>query len=138
MPDVFRVTPRPLSVAAACRAVRRRDCGAISIFIGTARNTHDGRRVRRLRYSAFAAMALGKFARIAADAHRRWRIASVFITHRTGVLELGEPSVIVAVSAPHRAEAFAASRFAIDRLKKIAPIWKEEFYARGGKAWIST
>ncbi len=137
MKDVFRVTGRPLSVDAAYRAVRRHDCGAVDVFVGTVRNVNDGRTVRRMRYSAFAEMTLREFAAIASAARRRWRIGTVYIAHRTGTLQLGEASVVIALSAPHRAEAFAACRFAIERLKKMAPIWKEEFYARG-KAWIAS
>lgn len=120
---------------AAFRAVARPDCGGICVFLGTVRNHHDGRRVRRIRYSAFEAMALRTFREMAAEARKRFGVRAVYIAHRTGTLRFTEPSVICAAAAVHRAEAFKAARWIIDRLKKISPIWKEEFYSRG-KAWI--
>lgn len=137
MKNFFKVTAKALSIDAAYRAVRRADCGAVALFVGTVRNANDGKPVRRMRYSAFGEMAEKEFAAIAAAARAKWEIGSVWIAHRTGTLQLTEPSVVIAVSAPHRAEAFAACRYAIERLKKMAPIWKEEFYARG-KSWIAS
>ncbi|MFN3485039.1 MAG: molybdenum cofactor biosynthesis protein MoaE [Planctomycetota bacterium] len=135
---MFKVTPEPLSLDAAWAAVRRPDCGAVAFFVGTVRDRHEGRRVERLSYTAFAEMAEKEFGRIAREARRRWTVGEVYVAHRTGLLEVGEASVLVAVSAPHRAEAFEACRFVIEELKKTAPIWKEEFYAGGGKAWVSS
>ncbi len=137
MKDVCTVTTKKLSIDAAYKAVVRKECGAVALFVGTVRDNHEGKRVKRLRYSAFAEMAEKEFAAIALEARRRWPIGRVWIAHRTGTLQLGEPSVVIALSSPHRAEAFAACRFAIERLKKLAPIWKEEFHARG-KAWVSS
>jgi molybdopterin synthase catalytic subunit len=87
-------------------------------------------------YSAFREMAEKEFAKIAAEAAARWKIGKVYIAHRTGKLEIGDASVVIAVSSAHRAEAFEACRHAIEALKKMAPVWKEEFYETG-KAWIS-
>lgn len=137
MGDTFRIGARPLSIDAAYRAVRRPDCGAVCLFAGTVRNLNEGKRVRRMRYSAFAEMAKRGFADIAASARKRWKVGAVWIAHRTGTLRIGDASVVIAVSSPHRAESFAACRFAIERLKRLAPIWKEEYYA-SGKAWISS
>jgi molybdopterin synthase catalytic subunit len=134
--DTFRVTARPLSIDAAYRGVRRPECGAVCLFVGIVRETNEGKRVKRMRYSSFAEMAEREFGAIAKEARRRWKVGAVWIAHRTGTLEIGDPSVVIAVSSPHRAESFAACRFAIERLKRMAPIWKEEFYA-AGKAWIS-
>jgi molybdopterin synthase catalytic subunit len=135
--DKFLVTPRALSPAAACRAVLRRDCGAVALFAGTVRDRHDGRRVRRIAYSAFAGMARREFARYAAEARRKWKgIGAVYVAHRVGRLRYREASVLVAVSAVHRAEAFAACRHIMERVKQRAPVWKEEHYAGGGRAWI--
>jgi molybdopterin synthase catalytic subunit len=135
--DKYLITSKPLSVDAACRAVRRKDCGGIAIFAGVVRNHHDGKRVKRISYTAFASMAKREFARYAAEARRKWKeLGSFYVAHRTGRLKYTEASVIIAVSAVHRAEAFAACRYVIERLKESAPIWKEEFYDRG-KAWIS-
>ena len=133
---MFTVTTRPLSIDDAYDAVRRPDCGAVALFVGAVRDHHDGKKVVSISYSAFQEMAEKEFARIAAEAAARWKIGAVWIAHRTGKLEIGDASVIIAVSAPHRAEALEACRHAIEALKKMAPIWKEEFYETG-KAWIS-
>jgi len=133
---MFKVTSAPLSIDEAYAAVRRDDCGAVAFFVGTVRDHHDGKKVVSISYSAFAEMAEKEFAKIAGEAARRWKTGAVYIAHRTGKLDMGAASVVIAVSAPHRAEAFDACRFAIEELKKMAPIWKEEFYETG-KAWVS-
>ena len=130
------ITPDPLSVDVAYRAVVREDCGAVSLFTGTVRSPNDGKRVIEIDYSAFAEMAEKELHRIGESVREKWEIGGVYIAHRTGRLKPGEISVVIAVSAPHRAEAFEACRFAIETLKKTAPIWKEEFYEEG-KAWVS-
>ena len=133
---MFKVTTEPLSIDEAYAAVRRDDCGAVALFVGTVRDHHDGKKVTRISYSAFKEMAEKEFAKIAADAAAKWKIGEVYIAHRTGRLAIGDASVLIAVSSGHRAEAFEACRHAIETLKKTAPIWKEEFYD-GGKAWVS-
>lgn len=133
---MFKVTTEPLSLDEAYSAVRRDDCGAVALFVGTVRNHHEGKQVTRISYSAFQEMAVKEFAAIAAEATARWKAGSVYIAHRTGTLAIGDASVVIAVSAVHRAEAIEACRHAIEALKKMAPIWKEEFYETG-KAWIS-
>ena len=133
---MLKVTEDPLSLDEAYAAVRRPDCGAVGVFLGTVRNHHDGKAVLSLSYSTFKEMAEKEFARIAVEAARRWEIGAVYIAHRTGKLEIGDASVVIAVSAPHRAAAFDACRYAIETLKQMAPIWKEEFYETG-KAWVS-
>jgi len=134
--DKILITPRPLSFEAARRAVTRPDCGGVCIFLGTVRNANEGKRVTRISYTAFREMALATFRRIAAEARAKFGARSVYIAHRTGTLRPTDASVIVAVASPHRAEAFAACRHAIERLKRISPIWKEEFTARG-KSWVN-
>jgi molybdopterin synthase catalytic subunit len=133
---VVKVTGDPLSIDEAYAAVRRPDCGAVALFVGTVRDHHDGKRVKSLSYSAFKEMAEKEFAAIAAEAEKRWKTGAVYIAHRTGPLAIGDASVVIAVSSGHRAEAFEACRYAIETLKKMAPIWKEEFYDTG-KAWVS-
>jgi MoaE-MoaD fusion protein len=115
-----RITDEPLSLAALSEAVGRRGAGAIVIFEGTTRD------VDRLEYEAYREMAEGKMAAIMRDCVERHRLAAAAAEHRVGTVPLGDPSVIVAVSAPHRGEAFAAAREAIDRIKAEAPIWKQE------------
>ena len=133
---MFKVTTEPLSIDEAYDAVRRPDCGATALFAGVVRDHHDGKEVVSISYSAFKEMAEKEFARIAGEAVGRWKVGAVYIAHRTGKLAIGDASVVIAVSAPHRAEAFDACRHAIEALKKMAPIWKEEFYV-AGKAWVS-
>jgi molybdopterin synthase catalytic subunit len=133
---MLKVTTDVLSIDEAYAAVRRPDCGAVALFVGTVRNHHDGKAVTKISYTAFKEMAEKEFAAIAAECAARWKTGAVHIAHRTGPLQIGDASVVIAVSSAHRAEAFEACRYAIETLKKMAPIWKEEFYD-AGKAWIS-
>jgi molybdopterin synthase catalytic subunit len=110
------------------------DCGAVVSFVGTVRATNHGKRVVRLEYEAYPEMALRIFDHIAAHAREKWA-ARVSIHHRTGSLEPGEISVVIAAAAPHRADAFEACRHAIEALKKDAPIWKRELYP-DGSSWV--
>ena len=105
--------------------------GALCLFLGVVRDQNDGRRVLRLDYEAYEDMALPLMEEIAAEARRQFGVGEVRIVHRLGRLEIGEVSVAVAAASPHRAEAFAACRYAIDTLKARVPIWKKEFYADG-------
>jgi molybdopterin synthase catalytic subunit len=105
--------------------------GALCLFLGVVRGENDGRRVVGLEYEAYEDMALAMLEEIAADARRRFGVSDVRIVHRLGRLEVGDVSVAVAVVSPHRAEAFAACRHAIDTLKARVPIWKKELYADG-------
>jgi molybdopterin synthase catalytic subunit len=105
--------------------------GALCLFVGAVRDHNRGRTVVRLEYEAYEEMALPLMEEIAAEALRRWPVTDVRLVHRLGSLQVGEPSVAVAVASPHRDEAFAACRYAIDTLKATVPIWKKEFYADG-------
>jgi molybdopterin synthase catalytic subunit len=133
---VFKITTDVLSLDEAYAAVRRDGAGAVVLFVGTVRDHHAGKKVVSISYSSFKEMAEKEFATIAAEMRARWTLGEIYIAHRTGPLKIGEASVIISVSSEHRAEAFEACRFAIEALKKMAPIWKEEFYDTG-KAWIS-
>ncbi len=124
-----------VDVAALEAAVADPAAGAICTFVGTTRENNVGRKVLRLEYEAYEAMALSEIRKLADEAGRRWEITRIAVTHRIGVVEIGETSVAIAVSAPHRAEAFEACRFAIDRLKEIVPIWKKEYF-EGGEVWV--
>jgi molybdopterin synthase catalytic subunit len=119
------------------RAVRDPKAGAIVVFLGTTRVSNEGRRVLRLEYEAFAGMAKREMQALVDEARRRWRVCRVAMAHRTGVVPVGQVSVGVAVSSGHRAEAFAACRWLIDRLKRTVPIWKREHF-RGGRVWIGS
>ncbi len=131
----IRIVRNRVDVAALEAAVADPAAGAICTFVGATRENNAGRKVLRLEYEAYEAMALSEIRKLADEAGRRWEITRIAITHRIGVVEIGETSVAIAVSAPHRAEAFEACRFAIDRLKEIVPIWKKEHFA-GGEVWI--
>ncbi|HSD26443.1 MAG TPA: molybdenum cofactor biosynthesis protein MoaE [Vicinamibacteria bacterium] len=109
--------------------------GALCLFVGVVRNENRDREVLRLEYEAYEEMALPLMEQIAAETARRFPVTNVRLVHRLGRLEIGEASVAVAVASPHRAEAFAACRFAIDALKAQVPIWKKELYADGSE-WL--
>lgn len=131
----FLVTARPLDPAAATVLVSTPDCGAVTCFIGLVRNGNAGRRVLWLDYEAYAPLAVRAFETIAAEAAEKWPLVLLAIHHRTGRVEIGEASVVIAAASPHRAEAFGAARYAIERIKQIAPIWKHEHF-EGGEVWI--
>lgn len=126
----------PIAVPAVIAAASRSDCGAIATFLGTTRDHHDGRHVIRLAYEAYEPMALAALAALEQAACERFAIAACRITHRLGVVPVGEPSVAVVVAAAHRAPAFDACRWAMDELKRTVPIWKRESYADGGEEWV--
>ena len=133
---MIHLTPDPIDHAALTEAVRRPDCGAIVTFLGTVRDLTGERVTVALDYEAYPGMAEKKMAEIEADTRRRWPVGDIALVHRLGHLEVGEISVAVAVSCPHRAEAFEACRYAIDRLKEIVPIWKKENWADGSTEWV--
>ena len=109
--------------------------GAVVTFLGLARSHNAGRSVRHLEYEAYEPLALKTFARIASEVQRRWPVARLALHHRLGRLEIGEASVAIAAASSHRADAFAVCRYAIERVKQVAPIWKREFF-EGGDVWI--
>lgn len=131
---LFQVVDGPIDVAALRRAVDDPGFGAVLVFEGVGRDTFGGRRVVRLEYEVYAEMAVPVLEAIGREAAERWPGARVAIVHRSGAVAIGEPSVVVAVGAPHRAEAYDASRFAIDALKDRLPAWKKEIY-EDGSAW---
>ena len=131
--DWLALTAEPLPVGACYEWAVLPSCGAVVLFSGTARDHAEGRTgVVELTYEAYDEHVLPRFAAIAAEIRRTWPATGrIAILHRTGPLALGESSVVVAVSAPHRGEAFEAARFGIDTLKATAPIWKQERWAEG-------
>lgn len=130
-----QVVERPISPDDAIKAVSTVIAGAVNLFLGVVRNHHDGKAVLFLEYEAFRAMAEKQLQRIAAEIHERWPVERVWMEHRVGRLEIGEISVIVCVSAAHRAESLAACRYGIERIKQDLPVWKKEHYADGA-VWI--
>jgi molybdopterin synthase catalytic subunit len=131
----FRLSGEPLSLDAAVQEVRADAAGAIATFTGTVRNRSRDRDVQYLEYEAYEGMAEEVMAELASDLSRRHELSAIAIHHRVGRVEIGEPSVVVAVSAPHRAAALAACKEAIDTLKETVPLWKKEVYD-GGEEWI--
>jgi MoaE-MoaD fusion protein len=131
----FRLAGEPLSLDAVVDQVRSDQAGAIATFIGTTRLQSRGRTVLHLDYEAYEEMAEQVMAQIAAELKGRYDLCEIAIHHRTGRVEIGEASVVIAVSAPHREDALAACKDAIDTLKEQVPLWKKEFY-EGGEDWI--
>jgi len=131
----FRVTEEPLSLDAAVAEVADERAGGIATFTGTVRRQSRGREVLYLEYEAYAEMAEDVIAQLAAELDETHDLCGISIHHRVGRVEIGEPSVVIAVSAPHRQAALAACREAIDRLKETVPLWKKEVY-EGGEEWL--
>ena len=131
----FRVTQEPLDPQRLANLVRRDESGALALFYGVVRNNSQGRRVLYLEYDAYPSMAVKKMRQVAEEARSRWDITDMAIDHRIGRLEVGETSLLVAVSAPHRREAFEACHYAVDRIKEIVPVWKKEVW-EGGESWV--
>jgi molybdopterin synthase catalytic subunit len=131
----FRLSAEPLSLEAVASEVRGDEAGAIATFVGTTRVESRGRRVLHLDYEAYEGMAEQVMAEIADDLKRRYDVREIAIHHRTGRVEIGEASVVIAVSAPHRQDALAACKDAIDTLKERVPLWKKEVY-ESGEEWI--
>ena len=132
---MYKVVEGPIDELALEQVVRTDADGAVIVFRGVARRQSRGREVVHLEYEAYPEMAEKVMAQIGEEMKSRWPITSVAIVHRTGLLEIGQASVVIAVSAPHRGEAFAASQYAIDRLKQVVPIWKKEVWSDGSQ-WI--
>ncbi|HKC73130.1 MAG TPA: molybdenum cofactor biosynthesis protein MoaE [Chloroflexota bacterium] len=133
---MFRITSEPIDVEALYRAVLRDRDGAVVTFHGVVREYSDsGRAVRYLEYEAYPEMAEAQMRTIGAEIKRRWDVDDVAMVHRIGRLEIGEASVVIAVAAPHRGEAFDACEYAIDTLKATVPIWKKEVFA-DGEVWV--
>jgi molybdopterin synthase catalytic subunit/molybdopterin converting factor small subunit len=131
----FRVTEQPLSLGAVVDEVADESAGAIATFTGTVRRESRGRTVLYLEYEAYAEMAEDVMAQLSAELQERHELWAVAIHHRVGRVEIGEPSVVIAVSAAHREAALAACKEAIDTLKQTVPLWKKEVY-EGGQEWL--
>ena len=135
MASLTAITSAPLDTEALVRALDTTGIGAVTTFIGLVRDNNLGRRVLHLEYEAYEALALRGLELIVAEAVSQWPTVRLGIHHRTGRMEIGEASVAIAAASPHRADAFAASRYAIERIKQIVPIWKHEYF-EGGDVWI--
>ena len=135
-PTMIQLTEAPIDHGALTDLVRSNLAGAVCTFLGTVRELTNGRRTSSLDYEAYPEMALKEMARLEAEARRRWPIIDAALVHRVGRLDLGEICVVVAVSCPHRDQAFEACRWLIDTLKEVVPIWKKEVWADGPEEWV--
>ena len=134
--DLFCVTSQPLDAQSLVSLVRKDESGAVALFYGVVRNHSEGRAVERLEYEAHESMALRKLREVGDETKLRYpQTSEIGIWHRTGLLAIGETSLLVAVSSPHRKEAFEACHWAVDRVKEVVPIWKKEHW-QGGSAWV--
>jgi molybdopterin synthase catalytic subunit len=133
---MVRLTREPIDYHALTESVRDPHCGAVALFLGTVRDLTGEQVTVFLDYDAYGPMAEKKLAEIEADVRRRWPVGNVALIHRLGRLAVGEVSVAVAVSTPHRAEAFNALRHAVDTLKELVPIWKKENAPDGSGEWV--
>jgi molybdopterin synthase catalytic subunit len=133
---MIEITREVIDYAALAERVRSDSAGGVVLFLGTVRDVTEGRRTASLDYEAYPEMAERKMREIVAEARGRWPIVECAIVHRVGHLELGEASVAIAVSCPHREQAFEACRYLIDRVKEVVPIWKCENWADGTSEWV--
>lgn len=131
----FWISEEPLDVQVVVDRVTRREAGAINTFIGTVREFTHGKRTLYLEYEAYKPMAEKKLAEIGEEIKNKWPDSKTAIVHRIGRLDITDIAVIIAVSTPHRADSYEASRYAIERIKEIVPIWKKEHWENGEK-WI--
>jgi molybdopterin synthase catalytic subunit len=132
----IQISESPLDIPACVDWVMSPSCGGIDVFIGTVRNATKGKEVLRLEFEAYQQMAMNEMRKIAEQAKAKWPVEKVLVHHRTGVLQVGEVPVIIAVAAAHRAAAFDACRYIIDTLKQTVPIWKKEFF-EDGEVWVA-
>ncbi len=133
MPELVR---QPIDAPGLLSQSSRADCGAIALFLGTSRDHHQGRKVARLFYEAYEPMALDALATHERQTLERFQVAVCRIVHRLGEVPIGEASVAVVVASAHRGPAFDACRWAMDELKRTAPIWKRETFAEGEDRWV--
>jgi molybdopterin synthase catalytic subunit len=131
-----RLVEHPIDAAALIKSVAAADKGAISLFLGTVRDTNDGRAVTSLRYSAYSEMAEAELVKIANEMGEQFGVTTAIIEHRLGFLDIGEIAIGIAVAHQHRAPAIASVAYAMDEIKRRVPIWKEEEYADGTKEWV--
>ncbi|MDP7979005.1 molybdenum cofactor biosynthesis protein MoaE [Bacillus sp. WLY-B-L8] len=131
----FEVVDTPISIEEIAQKVIRRECGAVTTFIGTVREFTKGRRTLYLEYAAYRSMAEKMLAKIGEETKEKWPGTHVAISHRIGTLQISDIAVVVAVSTPHRKAAYEANEYIMERIKQIVPIWKKEFWEDGEK-WI--
>ncbi len=132
----IKISPTTLNITDCIDWVMSPQAGGIDVFIGTVRDATKGKQVLRLEFESYEAMAIKEMEKIAQQAFNKWPVQKISIHHRTGVLQIGEVPVIIAVAAAHRDAAFDACRYIIDTLKQTVPIWKKEFF-EDGEVWVA-
>lgn len=132
---MIEITRRPINPERLTNSVRKGSHGAVVTFLGTVRNESMGKAVQRLEYEAYKEMAEKELRQIAGEIKERWGLEDVAISHRIGLMAIGEIALVIAVGAPHRKEAFSACEYAVDRIKQIVPIWKKEVF-ENGESWV--
>ena len=132
---MFAITREPLDPQPLVEAVRKDESGAVALFYGVVRNHNMGRSVQYLEYDAYESMAVKKLREVADEVCAKFPVTGIAALHRIGRLEIGETSLLVAVSSPHRKEAFEACHYAVDRIKETVPVWKKEVWEDGSE-WI--
>ncbi|MCM3387051.1 molybdenum cofactor biosynthesis protein MoaE [Ureibacillus chungkukjangi] len=133
--ELFSIVDNPIIVDDVIQQVQSVNAGAITVFIGTVRELTNGKRTLYLEYQAYESMAVKKLAEIGEEIKSKWPGTTAAITHRVGRLEISDVAVVIAVSSPHRKEAYEANEYAIERIKEMVPIWKKEYWEDGTK-WI--
>lgn len=136
MSKLIHLTQDPLDTDKVVSLVCRADLGGVNVFIGVVRDQTKGKKVLRLEYEAYEPMAVAEMTKIANMVTEQWPQAMIAIHHRVGILQIGDAAVVIAVATPHRDQAFAACKFAIDTLKEQVPIWKKEIF-EDGEQWVS-
>lgn len=136
--DWVQLHDQPIDAGPVVQFVADEQAGGMAVFLGTTRaeSSADGKALVALEYEAYGEMALQQMRHLAADARRRWPVRRLALLHRTGRVPLAQPSVIIAVSTPHRVDAFTCSRWLIDTLKAEVAIWKKEIWADGSQTWV--
>lgn len=132
---MIAVIDRPIDIPEILASVKDRSAGAVDLFIGTTRDVSRGKKVKYLDYEAYGPMAQQQMEQMAEEVLQKWKVSKISIVHRVGRVEIGEASVVIAVSSAHRREAFEACRYLIDTLKRDIPIWKKEYF-EDGAVWI--
>jgi molybdopterin synthase catalytic subunit len=135
MNQLFEIVREPIEPNKVMEKVMRREAGAVTTFIGTVREFTKGKRTLKLEYDAYDKMAVKMLEKIGKEIEEKWGDVKVAITHRIGMLDILDIAVVIAVSTPHRRDAYEANEYAIERIKQIVPIWKKEFW-EDGEQWI--
>jgi molybdopterin synthase catalytic subunit len=131
----YRITEQPIVPERVFHEVRRKEAGAVTLFLGMVRELTQGKRTSYLEYEAYPAMAIAELKRIGQEVNERWPDTETAVTHRIGRLDIGDIAIAIAVSSPHRRAAYEANEYVIERIKQIVPIWKKEHW-EDGSAWI--